>query len=214
MRQERSDLYELRTTNTCDMNYLAHLFLAENTPESRIGNLLGDFVKGSIDSYENIYSPSILQGIINHRKIDFFTDHHPIFLQSKRRISKEKGRFSGIRIDIFYDHFLANNWNLFAEEDLEIFVQKMYNILNDNINILPRRLQQMLPFMIKENWLYSYKDLEGITLTCQRLSRRFKRVNPLAKASEELILNYNELQQDFLVFLPELLNYVQNFKNI
>ena len=90
----------------------------------------------------------------------------------------------------------------------------MYNILRENINILPIRLQKMLPIIIEENWLYSYKNLEGITLTFQRLSRRFKRVNNLAEASDELILNYDELEQDFLLFFPELLNYAQKISEV
>ena len=86
------------------MNYLAHLFLSDGTPESLIGNLLGDFVKGSI---ENIYSLKIIEGIYLHRKIDSFTDSHPIFRSSKRLIGVDRRRFSGIMIDVFYDHFLA-----------------------------------------------------------------------------------------------------------
>ncbi|MGZ8853238.1 MAG: ACP phosphodiesterase, partial [Thermoanaerobaculia bacterium] len=30
------------------MNYLAHLFLADTTSESLLGNLAGDFVKGAL----------------------------------------------------------------------------------------------------------------------------------------------------------------------
>ena len=47
------------------MNYLAHLFLSEGTPESLIGNLLGDFVKGSA---VNVYPEEIIKGIDLHRK--------------------------------------------------------------------------------------------------------------------------------------------------
>ena len=45
------------------MNYLAHLFLAEDNPQSIIGNLLGDFVKGRLEQYKNIYNPEIIAGI-------------------------------------------------------------------------------------------------------------------------------------------------------
>ena len=59
------------------MNYLAHLYLSDDgTPESLVGALLGDFVKG--DDHRN-YPPAIQRAILLHRKIDAFTDAHEIF---------------------------------------------------------------------------------------------------------------------------------------
>jgi acyl carrier protein phosphodiesterase len=70
------------------MNYLAHLFLAEDTAESLIGNLLGNFVKRSLESHKERYSEDILKRIETHRKADSFTDTHCIFRRSKQRLSK------------------------------------------------------------------------------------------------------------------------------
>jgi len=191
------------------MNYLAHLFLAKNTAESQIGNLLGDFVKGHLEQYETIYSNEIITGIKTHRQVDFFTDTHPIYLRSKNRISNSYRRLAGIIIDICYDHFLANHWNLFSHENLDIFVQKIYVILKNNQEILPERLKKILPRIISENWLSSYKNISGINLTFVRLSKRLKRENNLATATNELLKNYPEIESDFLIFFPEVINYVQ-----
>ena len=196
------------------MNYLAHLFLAKNTPESQIGNLLGDFVKGYLEQYETIYSHEIIQGIKTHRQVDCFTDNHPIYLRSKNRISNSHRRLAGIIIDICYDHFLANHWNLFTHENLDLFVQKIYIILQKNQEVLPDRLQKILPKIISENWLSSYRNLSGINLTFVRLSKRLKRENNLATAGNELIKNYNEIESDFLIFFPEVINYVNKLSNI
>ncbi|MEC8942826.1 MAG: DUF479 domain-containing protein, partial [Verrucomicrobiota bacterium] len=56
------------------MNYLAHLYLAGPTDASRIGNLLGDFVKGTPASLEGAYPVEVIAGIVMHRKLDRFTD--------------------------------------------------------------------------------------------------------------------------------------------
>ena len=191
------------------MNYLAHIFLAENNPESIIGNLLGDFVKGRLEKYHYLYSDKILQGIENHRQIDYFTDHHRVFLDSKRRISSQQRRFAGIIVDICYDHFLARNWSSFTSERLESFSQRIYKILQQNLPILPEKLQQAVPRMIAEDWLTSYRDYQGICLTFTRLSRRVKFTNHLSEAATELMNNYKELESDFLQFFPELIGYVQ-----
>lgn len=192
------------------MNYLAHLRLAENNSESIIGNLLGDFVVGRLENYTLIYSESILKGIKTHRKVDTFTDTHPIFKISRRRISSERRRFAGIIIDMIYDYFLANNWHLYSEQKLSKFIDDVYSILNKNYEILPSRLQKILPMIIKENWLLSYKSIDGIALAFQRLSRRFKRENSLGNAEIELINNYEELERDFKQFFPQLITFVED----
>ena len=190
------------------MNYLAHLRLAEDTPESIVGNFLGDFVKGSLENYTHIYSRSILQGIRTHRQVDYFTDKHPIYLRSKKRISQSRRRFSGIIIDIFYDHFLARNWLLFSEVKLDIFIKNIYTILEQQKYIFPEKLKIILPRMIEEDWLKSYYHLEGISLVFKRLTKRFKRENNLVNAEEELIINYQALEEDFQTFFPCLINFV------
>ena len=186
------------------MNYLAHLFLSDGTPESLIGNLLGDFVKGSI---ENIYSTSIIKGICLHRKIDSFTDSHPIFRSSKRLISLNRRKFSGIMIDVFYDHFLAKNWSEYSNIGLNDFTKYVYQVLQQNKNILPERLKSILPDMIAYDWLASYKETSTINRAINGLSRRIKRKNNLFGGVEELFLNYQQLQTDFSIFFPELINY-------
>ena len=192
------------------MNYLAHLYLAKNTPESQIGNLLGDFVKGSLEKYETIYSYEIIQGIKTHRQVDFFTDNHPVFRKSKNRINSSYRRLAGIIIDICYDHFLATNWHLFSQENLDNFVKNIYRTLKKYQAILPEKLKIILPKIISDNWLCSYKTIPGIHLTFVRLSQRLKWQNNLSTASNELIKNYTELESDFLNFFPELINYVNN----
>lgn len=190
------------------MNYLAHLLLAENHHESRIGNLLGDFVKGKLENHENCYSEEIIKGIKLHRKVDVFTDTHPIYLSSKRRIVNHK-RLSGIIIDICYDHFLAKHWARFSDEKLEQFVDNIYRELEKNKNILPANLQQALPRMIAEDWLGSYKTPAGVGLAFLRIARRLKRENNLATALDEVMDNYSGIESDFLTFFPEAIAYVE-----
>ncbi|MGK7942064.1 MAG: ACP phosphodiesterase [Crocosphaera sp.] len=190
------------------MNYLAHLLLAENTPESRIGNLLGDFVKGEIDIKKSSYNEAIIKGIRTHYQVDCFTDKHKIFKQSKQRIYKSQGRFSPILIDVFYDHFLANHWHLFSSEKLETFADKIYVTLQKSHHLLPKKLQLVLPRIILENWLVSYGQIEGIQQTCKRLGKRIKRANNCAIAHQDLQANYQGLETDFLAFFPQVVKYV------
>lgn len=93
------------------MNYLAHLYLADDSPGSLIGSLLGDFVKGNLD---NAYDEEITRGILIHRRIDSFSDSHEKVLESKRLISPKRRTFSSIIIDVSFDHFLARDWSEYS----------------------------------------------------------------------------------------------------
>jgi acyl carrier protein phosphodiesterase len=188
------------------MNYLAHLYLAEDSPESLLGNLLGDFVKGrGIE----LYSDEIKKGIKFHQKVDVYTDSHPIFRESKRLISPENRRYAGLLIDVFYDHFLAKNWLDFSLLTLKEFVLKVYGILQAHESILPEKLKCVLPHIIQRNLLMSYAEISGIDAALKRLSLRVKRENNIGSASQELINNYKQLELNFNQFFPELIDYVK-----
>ncbi|MEG4056240.1 MULTISPECIES: ACP phosphodiesterase [unclassified Microcoleus] len=186
------------------MNYLAHLFLSEGTPESLIGNLLGDFVKGTA---LNLYSEEIRKGIDLHRKVDSYTDSHPIVRSSKSLVSSHRRRFAGVLIDVFYDHFLAKNWLEYSEIPLRDFSQDVYKILQDNRDILPDSLQRVLPTIIARDLLSSYQEIAEIGITLTRMSARLKRTNNLASGIEDLTANYQRLESDFRDFFPDLIKY-------
>ena len=61
-----------------------------------------------------------------HRLIDSFTDSHPIVRGSVARISEKYHWFSGIIIDIYYDHILAREWLRYSLETLDNFAARMY----------------------------------------------------------------------------------------
>lgn len=191
------------------MNYLAHAYLSDKNEESIIGNLLGDFVKGNPDLH---YKGEVLKWIRIHRKIDSFTDSHSIFRSSKRLISHQRRRFSGIIIDICFDHFLAKNWPRYSSEELPVFIERVYSILDRNKSILPERLNSILPRLISEDWFHSYKSLEGVDGTLNRMSKRFKKDNSLTGSVDEIAQNYSELESNFFSFFPVLITFVKQLK--
>ncbi len=188
------------------MNYLAHLFLSDGSDESLVGNLLGDFLRG-VDRAQ--YSEAIRQGIRLHHEVDRFTDSHELFARSRNRLQPPYRRYAGVLIDIYYDHFLAAHWTRFSRETLEHFSQAAYGILTAHEAILPERLRRMLPYMVSEDWLTSYRTREGVDRTLRRLSRRLTRENPLSTAVCQLDEHYGELQEDFLGFFPRLIEFAK-----
>ncbi len=195
------------------MNYLAHIFLAGDSEESVLGNLMGDFVKGSIG---NGFHPEIEKGIRTHRKVDVFTDSHEIFRASKKLMSPERRRFAGVIIDLAFDHLLSKNWASYSDDDLGNFIRDTYALLDRRKAMLPERFRLFLPRMIEEDWLGSYRTLEGTAIALDRISerlrRRFHRENKLRGAIEEVESNYKELDNNFNMFFPELISFVEDLK--
>ena len=189
------------------MNYLAHLYLAPAGDECLLGNLLGDFVKNKDEfiTYDKIY-----QGICFHRKIDQFTDAHLTFRKSRRRISEKNRRYAGVVIDVVYDHFLAKNWLVYSHIPLEIFVEDFYRILEKYAAILPKRLFDLKPAMIRENRLMLYRDQEGVALALERIAKRLSAPFMVEEIMREFIDNYQELQGDFSLFFPEAIEFAKN----
>ena len=189
------------------VNYLAHLYLAEDSPESMLGSILGDFVKGAIG---NRYPPKIKRGIELHRKIDAYTDSHPMTRASRNLYSPAQRRFAGIIVDLCYDHLLYRHWTEFSDLSLDRFISRVYDILMTPRAMLPARLKIMIPVMIREDWLGSYRDLNGVEEALRRLSGRLTNADRLPGAMEEIKVHYRRLEANFLIFFPDLIHFVQN----
>ena len=183
------------------MNYLAHIFLSGENPNVMIGNFMADSIKGS--KYTS-YSPEIQKGILLHRQIDTATDAHPAFRQSTKRLHKNYGHYSGIIVDIFYDHFLAKNWSRFSNVPLNDYVQSFYKLLREKNEILPENIQKMTPIMIEGNWLLIYSELEGIDRVLGGMNRRTKNKSRMDKAGQELREFYSLFEADFELVMKDL----------
>jgi acyl carrier protein phosphodiesterase len=187
------------------LNFLAHLLLSEPTPEGRIGNLLGDFHKGPLPPE---YPEAFRRGITLHHQIDAYTDSHPIVQQSKLLIDPSRRRFAGILIDVFYDYFLASQWNAYANVPLPVFAQQVYTTLEEYEPLLPSALHHIMPYMIAQDWLTSYQTSAGIRAALKRISTYFRRRVDLTPGMDDLAQHESILREHFNAFFPDIRQYV------
>jgi acyl carrier protein phosphodiesterase len=182
------------------MNYLAHLHLGGQQPEQLLGSLYGDFVKGPLAGR----FPLPLEAAIRlHRQIDVFTDSHPLVLQSLGRFPRERRRYAGIILDVFFDHCLAAHWQDYAEQPLEQFTGRVYQVLAAQAD-LPGRLAQIAPSMAADDWLASYRDFAVLEQVFRGIARRLSRPEGMDGALELVDALYAPLMDDFRRFYPEL----------
>ncbi len=183
------------------MNFLAHIYLSGDNDLIKIGNFMADGIKG--DNY-NDFPKDIKKGILLHRAIDSFTDTHPIFRKSKHRLHEKYGHYSGVIMDIFYDHFLAKNWNTYSSIPLDIYVSKFYHLLDTNFDKLTLKIQKMYPSMVKQNWLLSYASIDGIGTILYQMDYRTQFQSKMQYAVEELQLFYDDFEQEFTIFFEDI----------
>ena len=183
------------------MNFLAHIYLSGENDLITIGNFIADGIKGK--RYQNY--PNVIQiGILLHREIDTFTDAHLIVRLSTKRLHKNYGHYSGVIVDILYDHFLAKNWSLYSEIPLKTYVDNFYELLSIHFEILPLRVQKMMPYMLADNWLLNYAKIEGIQNALNGMNRRTNDIVGMNRATDELKEFYDEFEEEFTMFFEEL----------
>lgn len=188
------------------MNYLAHLHLGGQRPGQLLGSLYGDFVKGRLQGQ---FDPEVEAAIALHRRIDVFTDRHPLVDIALGRFNETRRRYAGIVLDVFFDHCLARDWTLYADRPLEQFTADVYQVLSRERQ-LPERLAKIAPHMVANDWLGSYREFAVLEQVLRGISRRLTRPEELAGAMAELRRLYEPLSEDFSLFYPQLQDFAQN----
>ncbi|MGL4583327.1 MAG: ACP phosphodiesterase [Flavobacterium sp.] len=191
------------------MNFLAHIFLSENDTLLKIGNFVADNIRGK--DYLN-YPLRVQQGVILHREIDTYTDAHPIWRASKKLIVPQYNHYAAVLIDMYYDHYLAKNWDDYCDIPLEEYTQTFYTSLEDNFDILPQRVQLFLHIMLKEDWLMKYRSIEGLKYILTQMDRRSKGISKMSLGTTELIEHYAVFETHFKEFFKELQDHLILFK--
>lgn len=187
------------------MNWLAHVFLSENHIEHQLGNLLTDPLKGK--AWEGA-SDRVHKGIMMHKRIDTFTDTHPVVSQSKALLTP-RGHLKGVVLDILYDHFLSLHWDRFCTIPREIFLDNFRSKALVAIGDYPDKAQQVISRVIASRQLSSYEHMDGVVAAFGRIDRRLSD-RALSKDNTTRYIpliakERDELEENFLIFFPELM---------
>lgn len=186
------------------MNFLAHIYLSFDDDEITLGNFIADSIRGN--KFKHL-PERVQKGIKLHRHIDTFTDAHPTVRQSTKRLHENYSHYSGIIVDIFYDHYLAKNWSTYSDVPLDVFVDNFYDLLEDNYPILPVGVQRMMPYMISDNWIFNYSKMEGISRVLTGMNRRTKNKSHMNFAILDLEEHYAAFEKEFTSFFEELTTF-------
>ncbi len=187
------------------MNFLAHLLLAGDDSEARVGQVLADFVDAtSIGTF----SKGIQSGIRAHQRIDAFSDRHPAFNTARRRLRPPYRRYGGVLLDVYFDHFLASGWDRHGNGTrLPDFAESCYRTLHSYRDLPAERFRIAIDAMRRGNWLVGYASVNGVDMALRGIARRCRRENPLDTGARVLEANYEAFRCDFEIFFPQLKDF-------
>jgi acyl carrier protein phosphodiesterase len=188
------------------MNYLGHIFLSGENDLVMFGNFIGDYVKGN----QFIHFPDdIKKGLLLHRAIDDYTDQNPNWIEIRAMIKPVYGRYSGVATDLFVDHFLAANWDIFSPYPLHIYAKWAHAVFLRNYDFLPPRVKDFIAYIIHHKRFLSYKDVNGIAESLYIMSLRTSLPDNTNEAIGLLTNHYNEFSALSLQFLNEAISFVE-----
>lgn len=192
------------------MNFLAHLTLSNNDDDILIGNFIADSTRSS---EHHKFKPEVVYGIELHHKIDQYTDSHPTVERSKELLRERHGKYAGVIVDIFYDHYLSKNYQAYGDYPIEEFAQRCYSLFERRFDELTAGTRRMLPYMKRGNWLVNYGTEAGMRQVFSGMSHRASFNNHMNTAVDDLVRFYDQFQNHFEEFYPQLAKYVQQELN-
>lgn len=193
------------------MNFLAHIYLSGDDPDILLGNFMADQVKGrDLSRFEE----TVRHGIVLHRMIDHFTDTNAVSGKARAILRGSMGKYAGIVLDVFYDHFLATKWKDHHQTEYSEYVGNIYHLLSGRTEEMPEHTQVLFKYMKKNDWLGGYANIEGIERTLVGLSSRVKQGGQMAYSKVVLVNNYDELSDNFDEFFPLLKEECRAFLDV
>ncbi len=173
-----------------------------------IGNFIADSIRGS--AFNN-YEHGIKNGILLHRFIDSYTDAHPVYLQSVNRLRPRYKKYAGVIMDIFYDYFLAINWQQYSPIPLAEYTVQVHRTLLQHKNKMPTHSQLFLQYMVKYNVPMVYATHSGIAQVLKGMAHRARFKSDMEHATTELKLYQPEMQIEFTLFFADMIKAANGF---
>jgi acyl carrier protein phosphodiesterase len=181
------------------MNFLAHLVLCDGTPAGRLGSVLPDLMR--VKNLEGL-PEGMRRAVEQHRRVDRATDGHAAFMRCREALTGELGRYSGICLDVFFDHVLSVRWGEWMTEPREAFIAGVYRDVTGLGELAPQEVRPVLARMAEQDWLGAYGSIEGIRMVMGRMSlrmsERFEREVDLRPCADVLERRYGEVEEAFL----------------
>lgn len=183
------------------MNFLAHLWLAEQARLPLAGAILGDVLRGVLPP--DLPAP-LAASVRLHRRIDALTDRHPRVQAARGRFGPGPRRYAGIVIDVVFDHVLARDWAGYSDEPLAAFATRAAAAVAAEGGWFERGGQPAPRATAFAALLVSYGGEAGIERALRRTALRLRQPQGLIEAMADWRGHVSQLRGDLPVLLEHL----------
>ena len=189
------------------MNFLAHVYLSGNNSNLAIGNLIADKINRK---KVNNLPLEIIKGIYLHRYIDEFTDQHARFKECVKELFPFYRHYSRVIVDMYFDHFLAKNWNRYHKIPLNEFSKNFYVKLKDSSVIFSYAIQKFILNLTYYDWFGQYESISGLKVILGQMEKKTKFPSKLSDSTKDLKIKYSYFENHFFIFFDELIDFTKN----
>jgi acyl carrier protein phosphodiesterase len=192
------------------VNFLAHLWLADQARVPLAGAILGDWFRGALP--EDL-PPDLALSVRLHRRVDVETDKHPLVAAARTRFPRSSRRYSGIVLDLLYDHALALDWARFSGETLDAFAARAAQAVGDGARWFERAGGPVPATAGFRDLLMSYAAEAGFENAARRTARRLRQPAGMLEALKGWKQHIPEARADLPVLMEDLKGLAQAFVN-
>jgi len=184
------------------LNLLAHaVFLPYGDALRMTGSVIGDCIRGPLDSAENAHlHPSVREGIRLHRALDTLSESHPSMQAARALFPESNRRFAAIAIDLVGDWVLWRHWRQFNPEPSWDFIKRCERALANHRKDLPFAAAEWTNRILNQHLLTACTSPQGIRTASRRLSGRLTQPDGLQSASETALQKFSALEPHLIEF--------------
>jgi acyl carrier protein phosphodiesterase len=185
------------------------MLLTHPHKEWTLGNFMGDMIKS--DEIAQL-APAIRQGVLIHRRIDHFTDNHATVREATAIFRESQRKYASVVIDMVFDHILACRWSDYCTVEYSTFCELVYSNIGAKIEHVPDRLLPHVERMLYYRFLHGYNDRANFHRALQRLDERASFPSNFHSALEVYEKSKPEIDGLFMVFFPEIVQFIKEKK--
>ncbi len=150
-------------------NFLLKTFLFKEFDEKMIGAIAGQHISTSLLASRSY--PFQEGYIISKNLFDSISSNHS-FQESKNRLSKKYNKHSDEVIYMFYEHFLAINWENYSSIPMNEYTLNLENLLNTNSKTIPYTINKLLHNLCRNNWGNKISSIQGLHSYMTKLTKK------------------------------------------
>jgi acyl carrier protein phosphodiesterase len=183
------------------MEIIVNAFFSSQNAETMVGSFLGS---GYINNHHNKFTPTIEGGQLISHYIDEFISKHPVCQKSIDLLSPKARKYGSTILRLYYDHFLAKNWEKYSPQPYEVFCEEILSVMKTQNDLFPYKPKRVVNRIIKKKGILQLRTINGLNQYIQDMTRYNSYNSTICEAVGDLVKNYDSFNRDFQEIFPEM----------